>query len=75
MKLSSRTISERLRELYSIWNNPPSPELPDGASLLLNAAEHIDTLQSMLTELARDARAAHDRVAQLERRIEKLSTC
>lgn len=36
-------IAKRLRHTFDRWNNPPSPELPDGAGVLLEAAEIMET--------------------------------
>lgn len=39
------TIQSELRALYSAMNNPPSPELPSGADVLLRAADEIERLR------------------------------
>lgn len=42
-------IVKRLRTQYDAWNNPPSPELPDGAGLALEAADEIEKLRKDLS--------------------------
>lgn len=37
-------LVERLRRTYNDWNNPPSYGLPDGADVLLDAADTIERL-------------------------------
>lgn len=37
-------LVERLRRTYNGWNNPPSDGLPDGADVLLDAADTIERL-------------------------------
>jgi len=63
----------RLRALHKKWNNPPSPELPDGAELLLEAADEIDALVRALGETARREGDANARCERLQHRIEQLS--
>lgn len=43
--------ADRLRRLYNTWNNPPSPELPEGAGLLLEAADEIDRMRTAIFDL------------------------
>jgi len=38
-------LPKRLRDTYARWNNPPSPELPYGARIVLEAADAIDALR------------------------------
>ena len=45
-----RDIATRLRELYNAMNNPPSPGLPDGASVIIEAASAIDALKCAMIE-------------------------
>lgn len=47
----SVNLPARLRAQYNAWNNPPSPELPEGAGCLLEAADEIERLRSSLTEI------------------------
>lgn len=42
---------DRLRHLYNIWNNPPSPELPEWAGLLLEAADEMDRMRTAIFDL------------------------
>lgn len=44
-------LPARLRAQYNASNNPPSPELPEGAGCLLEAADEIERLRSSLTEI------------------------
>ena len=44
-------IVERLRAQYDAWNNPPSPELPDGADVALEAADEITRLRATLQNM------------------------
>ena len=53
-----RDIATRLRELYNAMNNPPSPGLPDGASVIIEAASAIDALKCAMIE-AREALDDH----------------
>lgn len=41
-------IAAKLRDTYTRWNNPPSPELPEGAEVLLVAADEIERLNADL---------------------------
>lgn len=43
---AAAAVSERLRQTYTEWNNPPSAGLPDGAKVLLDAADEIDRLRA-----------------------------
>ena len=43
-------ITKRLRDTFDRWNNPPSPELPDGAGVLLEAADAIELLRTALRQ-------------------------
>lgn len=43
-------LERRLRELYHAWNNPTSPELPEGAELLLTAADKLPAEFATMTE-------------------------
>ncbi len=63
----------RLRALYNQWNNPPSAGLPDGAGLLLEAADEIDMLVRTLGDAARREGDANARVQMLQHRIDQLS--
>lgn len=45
------TLIARLHETYTEWNNPPSDELPEGAGIVLEAAERIATLESEISQL------------------------
>lgn len=47
-------IAARLRRHFDALNNPPSPELPDGSEIILEAATEIERLRVELT-IARDA--------------------
>jgi hypothetical protein len=66
-------MPNRLRALYQKWNNPPSADLPDGAELLLDAAEEIDTLVKTLGETSRREGAAGARIKTLEETIAKIA--
>jgi len=44
-------LSERAREIFNSWNNPPSPELPKGAGIVLELAERIAELEAALKNL------------------------
>ena len=43
-------IAGRLRQTYTAWNNPPSHESPDGAEVLLDAADEIERLRAELED-------------------------
>ena len=45
-------LSERAREIFNSWNNPPSPELPKGAGIVLELAERIAELEAALARRA-----------------------
>lgn len=47
-------IAKDLRDTYTRWNNPPSPELPEGAGVLLRAADEIERLHYELATMQRD---------------------
>ena len=55
-----RDIATRLRELYNAMNNPPSPGLPDGASVIIEAASAIDALKCAMIEKNRYNRMRAD---------------
>ncbi len=44
-------IVERLGRQYDEWNNPPSPELPEGAGILLEAKAEVERLRAALEEI------------------------
>jgi hypothetical protein len=44
-------LVERLRATYTRWNNPPSPELPTGAGVCLEAADEIARLREALRQI------------------------
>jgi len=64
----SSDIVERLRATYTVWNNPPSPELPEGAGVMLEAAAEIERLRGQ--EAANKLNAAQ--VVALRAEIERL---
>ena len=41
------TVKE-LRDTYTRWNNPPSPELPEGAGVCLRAADEIEAYREIM---------------------------
>ncbi len=57
---AERDVMERLRATYAAWNNPPSEGLPEGADILLSAADEITRLRAEL-EQARE-RLTRDRL-------------
>lgn len=44
-------IVERLRNQFTEWNNPPSPELPEGAEVVIEAAAEIERLRDHVAKL------------------------
>lgn len=47
----SDDLPARLRAQYNAWNNPPYPELPEGAGCVLEAADYIKRLREALVRL------------------------
>ena len=44
-------LIERMRDAYTAWNNPPSDGLPDGAGIVLDAADALAHLRAERDEL------------------------
>ncbi|WP_353641362.1 Lar family restriction alleviation protein [Mesorhizobium sp. WSM2239] len=58
-----RGLPERLQDTYTRWNNPPSPFLPDGAEVMLKAADAIVALIALVRANAAERdhwKANHD---------------
>lgn len=43
-------LVKEARETYTRWDNPPSPELPDNAGIVLRLANRIEELEAGLRE-------------------------
>lgn len=52
-------LVKRLRAAYSRWSNPPSPELPDGARIVLEAADRIEQLEAALRDVTERHQVTH----------------
>ncbi|MEO0943238.1 MAG: hypothetical protein AAFY06_00150 [Pseudomonadota bacterium] len=64
------SISDRLRVHYNRLNSPPSPELPCGSDVILDAAARVETLEAAVLaaeHILRDSnRDIYDRIEDAE---------